>query len=105
MKLEVYPSRDAALEAYTKAYHTDEVRAYPLPGSKYWTPALGPGSMRSISSSTAPGISSGSTTSSAFWGHTEENWGVTYNSQGEPTKMGPRSTALERQLAVLGFDV
>lgn len=98
-KFSRHPSRAHALDAYTKAYHGLEVFAYPIPGTKFWTPALGAGCMRSISMDGS--ASSISSSSSAFWGHWDghveslDNQADTY---GEP-----RSKALEKRLAELGF--
>lgn len=94
-------SREEALAVYTTAYFAHEVLAFPVPGGKFWTPALGKDSMRSISESWAPDTPSSS--SSAFWGYDDGDGTSTYQPRG-CGNAGARSTAFEMQLEFMHFD-
>lgn len=98
-----HKSRAEALEVYTTAYFEHRVLAYPLPGSKYWTPALGRDCMRSVSMGPAPETLSSS--SSAFWGHFDDDGSAeSLDSQKQkPGNAGARSTAFEMQMELMGF--
>lgn len=96
----MHKNRIDALDVYTRAYFRNKVHAYPLPGSKFWTPPLGLDRMRSISQVSASDASSSS--SSAFWGHYV---GAEHLDPHREGNTGARSTALEMQLALMGFDV